>query len=65
MCVLASNHITIIIVTSVLLLLIVLLLLLEISDGADWQKRYCVLITEERRLYFFPDQDVSYQIICD
>ena len=31
----------------------------EISDSADWQKRYCVLAKEERKLYFYIDQEVS------
>ena len=54
-------NITVVIIY-ITLVVVFVVVVLEISDGADWQKRYCVLVTEERRLYFFLDHDVSNSI---
>ena len=34
-------------------------------DQLDWQKRYCVLDKDERKLYFFNDTEVRSVCVCE
>ena len=37
----------------------------DISETAEWQKRYCIIDRNERKLYFFLDQEVRHYVcVC-